>query len=450
MGNRTGRMAVLGAWLTAGALCFASVAQAQTITIGNAGGAAGQQVTVSVTLTTTTPVAGTQNDISFAAPLSVAAKAANGKPDCKVNGDIDKGATSFAFRPNGCSGAACTSIRALVLSTDNVDAIPTGSVLYTCNVNIAADAANGDAPLTISGVILSDPAGNQVAGATGVSGTVTVVGGGGPTQTPTGGEVTPTPTVGGPTPTEVPAECTAPAIQLPSVIGQPGTQITFTAELLAGTNMVAGTQNDITFDPTNIPIAAKANGKPDCTVNDAIDKGATSFAFRPNGCTGTACTSIRALVLSTDNVAPIPDMSVLYTCKVNVAQSANTKYTLGVTGVIFSDPNGNQIPGAAGCNGAVVAGLQPTFTPTEAATAGPTNTPTATATATNTPVPVTPPTNTPTNTVKPTNTPTSAAPTPAPFDDDGGCNIGTTGSSNAGWLVLIPAIGLLVLRRRSR
>ena len=44
MGKRTGRMAVLGALLTAGALCFASVAQAQTITIGNAAGAAGQQV----------------------------------------------------------------------------------------------------------------------------------------------------------------------------------------------------------------------------------------------------------------------------------------------------------------------------------------------------------------------------------------------------------------------
>ena len=444
MGKTTGRIAVVGAWLTAGALCCASAAQAQTITIGNATGNAGDTVSVSATLTVgTTPVAGTQNDITFAAPLAVAAKS-NGKPNCAVNADIDKGATSFAFRPNGCTGAACTSIRALVLSTDNVDPIPTGSVLYTCQVTIATDAAAGDYPLSIIGVILSDPAGNQVAGATGVSGTVTVGGGGGPTATPTVGGTTPTPTEG-------PSQCTAPALQLPQVIGQPGTQITFTATLLAGTAMVAGTQNDITFDPANIPINAKANGKPDCAVNAGIDKGATSFAFRPNGCTGTACTSVRALVLSTDNVDPIPDGSVLYTCNINVAQSANTKYTLGVTGVIFSDPSGNQVPGVSGCDGAVVAGLQPTLTPTQ--TQGATNTPTSTATATNTPLPVITPTSAATATPTATRTqiviPT-LIPTAAPFDDDGGCNISTTGSSNAGWLVLIPAIGLLVLRRRSR
>ncbi len=102
---RTGRIAVLGALATAGALCLgSSAALAQKIIAGNASGDPGQQVTVTVTLSTGgQSVAGTQNDIGFQPQARVAAKA-NGKPDCAVNGDIGKGATSFAFRPSGCSG----------------------------------------------------------------------------------------------------------------------------------------------------------------------------------------------------------------------------------------------------------------------------------------------------------------------------------------------------------
>jgi MYXO-CTERM domain-containing protein len=596
MGIRTGRIAVLGAWLTAGALCFASSAQAQSITVGNATGDPGATVSVSVTLSSgTAMVAGTQNDIAFSAPIAVAAKA-NGKPDCAVNPDIGKGATSFAFRPNGCTGTACTSVRALVLATDNVDPIPDGSVMYTCNVAIAADAAGGDYTLAITGVILSDPNGAQIPGATGNNGTVTVTGGAEPTATPTtapvvcnapaiqiststvdpgttttsitatlltgtamvagsqnditftspiaiaakangkpdcavnpdigkgatsfafrpngctgtactsvralvlatdnvdpipdgsvlytcnvaidagavngtyplattgvilsdpngnqvpgasgceggviiggGGGETPTPT-----PTTAPIACLAPAIQVESKTVDPGTtSTTVTATLLTGNAVVAGSQNDIGF-AAPIAIAAKANGKPDCAVNPDIGKGATSFAFRPNGCTGTACTSVRALVLATDNVDPIPDGSVLYTCNVTIAEGASGTSSLPVTGVILSDPNGNQVPGVTGCDGSITVGGVVPGTPT------PTPTVTVTPTSTSPPPPTNTPTVTPTNTVKPTSTPTTGAPTPAPFDDDGGCNISTTGSSSAGWLVLIPAIGLLVMRRRRR
>ena len=493
---RTGRIAVLGALATAGALCLgSSAALAQTIVVGNASGDAGQQVTVTVTLSTGgAEVAGTQNDIGFQPQARVAAKA-NGKPDCAVNGDIDKGATSFAFRPSGCSGEACTGIRALVLSTDNVAAIPNGSVLYTCKVNIAADAAGGDYTLAATGVILSDPVGNAIAGASGQNGTVTVSGGGPE-----------------PTPTEVPsAPCDAPAIQAPSFDGQPGTTVEFNVTLKAGTNQVAGTQNDIGFQPQT-RIAAKANGKPECAVNGDIDKGATSFAFRPSGCSGEACTGIRALVLSTDNVAAIQDGSVLYTCKVAVAADANATYPLDVTGVILSDPAGNAIEGATGCDGAVVAGtvVVPTLTPTEVEeqptpTATATPPPAATATITASPAP--------TQTAKPGQARTTkgasagdttleltnvngfassgtvqvegiaeeleynsisgkklilAAGLPAAvplgtlvtfvpggaptvsYDDDDGCQIATRSHGSVAWMLLIPAVGLLVLRRRSR
>src|SRR5260221_13713494 len=72
--------------------------------------------------------------------------------------------------------------------------------------------------------------------------------------------------------------------------GDAGTQVTVTVSLVAEGAMVAGTQNDITFD-ADTPVAAKANKKPDCAVNSALKtptgedttKSATSFAFRPNG-----------------------------------------------------------------------------------------------------------------------------------------------------------------------
>ncbi len=85
-----------------GALCLgSSAALAQKIIAGNASGDPGQQVTVTVTLSTGgQSVAGTQNDIGFQPQARVAAKA-TGKPDCALNGDIGKGASSFSFRPSG-------------------------------------------------------------------------------------------------------------------------------------------------------------------------------------------------------------------------------------------------------------------------------------------------------------------------------------------------------------
>lgn len=261
-----------------------------------------------------------------------------------------------------------------------------------------------------------------------------------------------------------------------------GTQVTISVTLQTEGAMIAGTQNDLAFDATNIPVprhctktanvmvtcsvdadcppvngvADTCSTKPACYVNPDIDKGATSFAYRgATGCSGPACGGLRSLVLSTGNVDPIPDGSVLYTCFVKVAATATGSFPLTLSGVILSDPDGQPVTPATGCNGAVNAGGNtPTPTPT-----GPvidTATPTATRTATPTSQP-SPPTSTPTRTNTPvpptatrTNTPI-VGPTTAPFsDDDGGCNISTTGSSSAGWLVLIPAVGLLVLRRRRR
>jgi len=147
---------------------------------------------------------------------------------------------------------------------------------------------------------------------------------------------------------------TAPAILVGSISGAPGQQVSFSVTLSTGGAIVAGTQNDISFDPNSIPVAAIANGKPDCHVNPDINKNGTSFAFRPPGCSGSGCTGMRALVLALDNIDPIPDGSVLYTCNVAVAPGAvGGDYPLTISGVILSSPQGVRVDGATGTNGSV-------------------------------------------------------------------------------------------------
>ena len=399
-------------------LLLAAQAQAVVIQVGSVSGAAGSTQSLSVTLSSQgSMVAGTQNDIDFeaAAPIN----AVSGSPDCAVNPAINKGATAFSFLPSGCSGTACTGVRALVLSFSNTTAIPDGSVLYTCNIAIGA-SASGTLPLTCANAGASDPDGNALT-TTCTNGSVTV-GGGGPT---------PTPTTGG----------AATTIEIGSTsgnIGQSGLSIDVT---LVTTEMVAGTQNDITFT-SQVQIAAN-NGSPDCTVNSAINKGATAFSFLPSGCSGAACTGVRALVLSFSNTTPIPTGSVLYTCNIDITSSAENgqSYALTCANAGASDPNGNAL--AANCtNGSVAVGGgtpgatgTPTATPTPSTGGGPTHTPTVTGKATA------------------TNTPGGAATPTSGFqfkNDDDACAIVPPADSHFGWSVLLPAAVLLWLRRRSR
>jgi MYXO-CTERM domain-containing protein len=395
--------------LAAGAsLALAAAAQAVVITIDDASGDAGSTIGVTVTLNTEgASVAGTQNDITFGSDsgIAIAAKT-NGKPDCAVNPDIDKGGTSFAFQPSGCTaGTDCTGVRALVLALDNVDPIPDGSVLYTCQVAIASDAS-GVIALTNSNAGASDPDGNALP-TTAVSGNVTVGG-----EPPSGTVIT-----------------------IDQAQGEAGQTIPVNVSLTTDAS-IAGTQNDIAF-AAPLAIVAKANGKPDCAVNEAIDKGGTSFAFQPSGCTaGTDCTGIRALVLALDNVNPIPSGSVLYTCQVAIAEGATGEQTLTCSNAGASDPDGNAVP-ASCTNGTVIIG-GPTPTPTDTPpVATPTDTPAATATNTAAA--------TATHTRRPTNTPGGGG-----GNDDDGCAVVAPVEGSAAWMLLLPAAALLWLRRRSR
>jgi YVTN family beta-propeller protein len=121
-------------------------------------------------------VAGVQTDIVFVGQTVVVATRANGRPDCSVNPEIDKPATAFAFQPSGCVASGCDAVRVLVFAFDNTDPIPDGSMLYTCQVAIAADAAPGTYTLGTRLVGASDPDGAEI-GAAAFGGVITVLGG---------------------------------------------------------------------------------------------------------------------------------------------------------------------------------------------------------------------------------------------------------------------------------
>lgn len=314
-------------------------------------GLPGEQVTFSVVLENTTEalIAGTQNDLTFDSTNAPIAAKPDDTPDCSVNPAIHKDASAFGFLPAGCTGTECTGIRAIVFATDSVDPILAGSVLYACTVDISADAADGQYPLAVSGIVVSSPHGFQLLGVEGFDGAV-VVGSGGPPPNPPGVLAT---AVVDPGPTPPPAD--APSIGINATAGSPGERVTFSVTLSAAGASVAGTQNDIVFDSVNTPIAGGAYGRPDCVVNPDINKRSTIFGFLPPGCRGAACTSLRALVFALDNVDAIPDGSVLYTCKVDIAlTAADGEYPLAISGVTFSDPNGADVPHQTGVDGAVV------------------------------------------------------------------------------------------------
>jgi hypothetical protein len=204
---------------------------------------------------------------------------------------------------------------------------------------------------------------------------------------------------------------------------------------------VTGIQNDIGFD-REAAIAARTDGKPDCQVNPTIDKAATTFVFHPSGCGLSPCKSIRALVFALDNISPIADGAVLYTCRLAVAAGVPAAaHFLPCSNAGASDPEGNAL--AITCRDGEV--LLPDGSPRPTLTA----TPTATATPTLTPLPTRDP-----RTPQPSPTATSESvpgelpgnPTGAQNSSRGSCAI--VGTPTSGWELLAPPF--LLLRRRRR
>lgn len=149
------------------------------------------------------------------------------------------------------------------------------------------------------------------------------------------------------------------SIDLGVATGTAGGVASFDARLDSGGLGVAGTQNDIVFDPLT-PIRDNGSGRPDCTANPATGKSVFS-AFLPPGCTvGSSCTGARVLMLSLSNVSPIPD-GIIYSCRVQIAASAPAgTYPLANSNLGSSDPIGQALT-TVGADGAVVVGAASTI-----------------------------------------------------------------------------------------
>jgi hypothetical protein len=358
--RKTSRFGNAASIVAVSALLIGAASQAKaivTISIGDAQGTQGDTVAVSVGLMVgTASVAGTENEIHFPLEAQIAGTQVgeNVVPDCAVNPAIGKEATGFTFLPNGCTpGTDCTGVKAIVLSISNLSAIPDGSVLYTCQVAIAADAADGDYTLACANPGASDPDGVALETDC-VDGTVTV---GAPplTETPTATETLPvaptdTPTAT-PTPTAVASD--EAVIVVGSVEASPGETVPVDVTLFVGADLqdpgVGGTQSDISFGP-GISIVANESERPDCTVNPDINKEASAFSFVTED---DGSTAVRALVLSLSNVDPIPSGSVLFTCNVAVDEGANNDFPLTCSRALASTTGGDPIENTVCTDGSV-------------------------------------------------------------------------------------------------
>jgi hypothetical protein len=204
-----------------------------------------------------------------------------------------------------------------------------------------------------------------------------------------------------------------------SASGTAGTEVQF-AVTLSTTNMqVAGTSNDIAFDPATPAVS--------CTVSPAF-AGLSGAILLPDNCTpGVDCLGARVLIIQFPPI-PITDGAILYTCDVKIsAGTAGGSYPLTCLAPSASDPDGKELP--AQC---VDGQLQVLPAPT----------------ATVTPTPTITSTTTPTGTTTPTRTATGT-PLPGGGGGGGGCEVAPLPHSLA-YVLLLPAAALLWRRRRVR
>ena len=171
-------------------------------------------------------------------------------------------------------------------------------------------------------------------------------------------------------------------IEVGTAIGAPG-RPAFIGVTLRADVEVAGTQNDLAFDLLT-PVASRAGAvlRPDCTLNPRLGLLVTTpFAFRPVGCTPGEDCGVRALVLALNSGDPIPDGTVLYTCRVDVDPSAALgSYPVRCAHPSAANPEGMLL--ATACTDGAVQVVADLPTPTATPSRPPTRTPTPTETGT--------------------------------------------------------------------
>jgi len=346
----------------------------------------GESGTMIVNLGSNLVVDGLRHELAFEPAARIAADE-SGQPRCATLAGGREALISFL--PEDCAAPTeCEAIRVIFPSL-GMPAFARSAPLYRCTVQVALDAPAGVYPLRIESIVASGPDGPQLPGANGRDGTVTV------------------------------QDAFAATVTGGSAAGRAGERVTLEVTL-DNEGDVAGTQNDIPLTPS-LRVAARPNGRPSCRLGPEIRLGGNSFAFQPSGCDpSSTCTLMRALVLSLDNIDPIPDGAVLYSCEIEIAPGTPSgAYAIEILNVGASDRNGSPVA-IAGQNGTIR--VEP---PPATATATPAATSTITAQP---PSPTAPATSTPRD------------------DGDGSCTVLPVSDGGAWWLLLPIAV---LCRRRA-
>ena len=237
-------------------------------------------------------VSGIQNDLRFDVQVAIAS--------CRANADLDKGLSGF--RTFG------TVLRAVIIGIDAVPLLD-DVVLYTCRVEVAADASPGTYPLRISNLIGADPKGGRIQ-VTGADGAVVV---------------DPPPPGSSPPPTRTPTSTPSPQ---PTI--DPATVITLSASALTMSAGQAGEVSVIYASSGSAPsemqadlacssalrVAADADGTPRCRINPALHATASTFVFVPRW--GAADCNVRVELFRIADLDP--SGTVLYTCTVQAGE----------------------------------------------------------------------------------------------------------------------------------
>ena len=268
-------------------------------------------------------------------------------PACVTPSD-DVSAT-FAYVPDGCTpGATCTGVH-VVAETYSGAPFATGSVLFTCGVDVPLSTADGEYAVQLSGAS-GTTAGGAAANVSVGEGKVTV---GDPPRSPTV-PVTPPP-----------VETPTPALSrmaIGSAIGAPGSIVQIAVTLATDEN-IGGVQNDLHFEP-QAAVVALPGGVPDCTVAPFLDwiDGPEVF-FQPPACVpGIDCTGIRALLITKEYGALIPSGALLYTCNIAIDPGASGSSSLVCDNTHGSTPEGH--PLEVSCTDGRIDVIAPTPEPT--------------------------------------------------------------------------------------
>ena len=310
MHNRTriARSAAMAAlWLVAAVGAVPVARGALVIEIGDAAGPPGAEVTLAVRVRSNRDAAtGLGHDLLLPAAVTIPPRPqAPDKPDCRIDPALLPGnaGAGFYWGPGATLGARVVS---------SAPPLPEGAVLYTCTLQIDADAAAGRWPIDCRFADATTVNGDEVAarcvpGALRVDAAL-------PASTPT-----PTPPLGTPTPTATACPDCGPLLVVGELMTVPGERVELPLVLRTGLEAIAGIQADIAFPP-QLRVAANAQGQPHCTAAE-VARGWSGGSWQPPFSGPDGHTAIRILVLPPEIVA-LPDNLVVMRCAVDVAADA--------------------------------------------------------------------------------------------------------------------------------